>query len=161
MIDYLLYNNYFWLYIIVVESPGKWDTMPKGVACHIVDLDPKSTEYSEVKSKFVTSMGPLKILQNPPSSHGMVTKMSMAPYGQWSQIIKIERIQNPFLHAQYVAKKKTMDQHNPSNIVNERELFHGCPGDVVEKISHHGFNRSFAGKNGTYVAMYVTSNKLY
>ena len=140
-----------------MESPGKWDTMPKGVACHIVALDPKSTEYSEVKSKFETSMGPLKMQQNPPSSRGMAANIAMAQYmyagQQWSQIIKIERIQNPFLHAQYVAKKKTMDQHNPSNIVNERELFHGCPGDVAEKISHHGFNRSFAGKNGTYVAM--------
>ena len=109
-----------------MESPGKWDTMPKGVACHIVDLDPKSTEYSEVKSKFEKSMGPLKMQQNPPSSCGMFANIGIAQYtGQWNQIIKIERIQNPFLHAQYVAKKKTMDQHNPSNIVNERELFHG------------------------------------
>ena len=142
-----------------MESPGKWDTMPKGVVCHIVALDPKSTEYREVKSKFETSMGPLKMQRNPPSSHNMVANFGITQYtGQWSHIIKIEQIQNPFLHAQYVAKKKTMDQHNPSNLVNERELFHGCPGDVAEKISHHGFNRSFAGKNGTYVAMYVTNS---
>ena len=121
-----------------MENPGKWDTMPKRVACHVVALDPKSTEYSEVKTKFEATMAPLNIQQHQPQYSR-----------QWSNIIKAERIQNPFLHAQYVAKKKTMDQHNPSTIVNERELFHGCPGDVAEKICHHGFNRSFAGKNGT------------
>ena len=132
-----------------MESPGKWDSMPKGVACHVVALDPKSTEYSEVKTKFEATMAPLTIQQHQPPSHGMVNIGFPQYSGQWSHIIKVERIQNPFLHAQYVAKKKTMDQYNPSTIVNERELFHGCPGDVAEKICHHGFNRSFAGKNGT------------
>ena len=124
-----------------MESPGKWDTMPKGVACHVVALDPKSTEYGEVKSKFEKTITPQHHISS------LHTKLVYPTSGQY-QIIKIERIQNPFLYAQYVAKKKTMDQHNPSTIVNERKLFHGCPGDVVEKISHHGFNRSFAGKNG-------------
>ena len=132
--------------------------MPTGVACHIVCLDPKSTEYGEVKSKFKKTMASsLNVLQ---PVH--VTVSMIQPYSkQYSRIIKIERIQNSFLHAQYIAKKKTMDKHNPSNIVNERELFHGCPGDVAEKISHHGFNRSFAGKNGIalYVHTYVLMQK--
>ena len=144
-------------YITVVESPAKWNTMPAGVVCHRVDLDPKSTEYGEVKSKFEMTMASLNINQHQSVSRHVhvVTRAGFQQAyqysGQWSQIIKIERIQNPFLHAQYVAKKKTMDTHNPSSITNEKELFHGCPGDVAEKISHHGFNRSFAGKNGTYV----------
>ena len=114
--------------------------MPQGATCHVVALDPEATEYDEVERKFETTMSSSKIKQQQPSSHNTG--------GQWSKIVKIERIQNPFLYAQYVAKKKTMDQHNPPNVVNERELFHGCPGDVAEKICHHGFNRSFAGKNG-------------
>ena len=144
-------------YITIVDSPARWDTMPAGVVCHIVDLDPKSTEYGEVKSKFEMTMASLSINQRPSLSRGMIMKVGIQQAyqytGQYNQIIKIERIQNPFLHAQYVAKKKTMDKHNPSSITNERELFHGCPGDVAEKISHQGFNRSFAGKNGivTYV----------
>ena len=116
--------------------------MPKGIACHVVALDPKSTEYGEVKSKFEKTITPQQHVSP------LHTMLAYPPSGQHYQIIKIERIQNPFLYAQYVAKKKTMDQHNPSGIMNERELFHGCPGDVVEKIGHHGFNRSFAGKNG-------------
>jgi len=125
--------------------------MPQGVACHVVTLDPKSTEYSEVKTEFEKTMASSKMQQpQPPQSLHIKAKYLQYP-SQWSQVIKIERIQNPFLHAQYVAKKKTMHQHNPQNTVNERELFHGCPGDVADKISHHGFNRSFAGKNGMYI----------
>lgn len=138
-----------------MESPAKWDSMPQGVACHAVTLDPKSAEYSEVKTEFEKTMAVLKIQQQPPQPshgtnilHGYRIATSAVYSGQWSQIVKIERIQNPFLHAQYVAKKKTMNQHNPHNTVNEKVLFHGCPGDVADKISHHGFNRSFAGKNG-------------
>ena len=134
-------------YVDAVESPGKWDPMPQGVACHVVALNPNTPEYNEVKSKFEMTMA----LSQPPSLH--VVKAVAPSYPQYSvnqynQILKIERIQNPFLHAQYIAKKKTMDKHNPSNTMNERELFHGCPGDVAEKINHHGFNRSFPGKNG-------------
>ena len=136
-----------------MEKPAKWDTIPQGVACHMVALNPNSTEYSEVEKKFVVTMAPLKIQQHPSPSHSKPPSFPLQysgqwSQGQWSQIIKIERIQNPSLHGQYVVKKKTMDQHNPSTIVNERELFHGCPGDVADKISHHGFNRSFAGRNG-------------
>ena len=131
------------MYVIVAENPGKWDPMPKGVACHVVTLNPNTTEYNEVKSKFERTMASSNV-QQPSPPHAVLLQYS----NQWSQIIKIKRIQNPFLYAQYVAKKKTMDQHNSSTTKNERELFHGCPGDVAEKIGHHGFNRSFAGKNG-------------
>ena len=143
--------------INVAEHPGKWDPMPQGVVCHVVTLDHKTTEYGEVKKKFEMTMQG-QISSGPPlqkSLHGIVgPPVAYAQYsGQYNQIIKIERIQNPFLHGQYVARKKTMDQQNPSGMMNERELFHGCPGDVVAKISHQGFNRSFAGKNGMYITI--------
>ena len=82
-------------------------------------------------------------------SHRILSAMSLPQYsGQYNKIVKIERIQNPFLYAQYIAKKKTMDEYNPPNTMNERELFYGCPGNVAQKTNCHGFNRSFAGKNG-------------
>ena len=141
--------NILYCYVNVVESPGKWDPMPQGVACHVVDLSPKTAEYSEVKSKFEKTMTSLQHPSPVHPSHSILSMKNPQYSGhQYNQIVKIERIQNPFLHAQYVAKKKTMDKHNASNTVNERELFHGCPGDVAQKIGHHGFNRSFAGKNG-------------
>ena len=147
----------YW-YVNVVESPRKWDPMPQGVACHAVALQPNTAEYDEVKSKFEKTMPSLQHKSSVHPSHSMAIIMpsQYSGHGQYNQIVKIERIQNPFLHAQYVAKKKTMDKHNPSNITNERELFHGCPEDVVEKISHHGFNRSFAGKNGMQLASYIS-----
>lgn len=138
--------------------PGKWDTMLKGQPCDMVPLKAGTPEYDEVKSKFEKTMASSKtqpahstnVVHTVP--FGKVTSPTGYPqHSQWSHIVKIERVQNPFLHAQYVAKKKSMDQQNPSNIKNERELFHGCPGDVALKISHQGFNRSFAGKNGKYV----------
>ena len=138
-------------YVNVVESPGKWDPMPNGVVCHVVALTPNTPEYNEVKSKFEKTMLSLQHTTPVYPLHSKAAVMSQYS-GQYNQIVKIERIQNPFLHGQYVAKKKTMDKHNPSNTTNERELFHGCPGDVAEKISHHGFNRSFAGKNGMQLA---------
>ena len=41
-----------------------------------------------------------------------------------------------------MGKKKAMDLHNLKVQQNERRLFHGCPKDVAEKISHLEFNRS-------------------
>ena len=109
-------------YVIVVENPGNWDPMPQDVVCHVVALNSSTPEYDKVKDKFEIIMKKHKI-------------------------VKIERIQHPFLHAQYVTWKKKMNLQNPLTM-NERELFHGCPGDVAVKIIHQGFNRSFAGKNG-------------
>ena len=69
--------------------------------------------------------------------------------GQASQgrIVKIERIQNSKLYAQYTARKKTMDRANVGH-QNERQLFHGCSDSVIDAINHGGFNRSYAGQHG-------------
>ena len=95
-------------------------------------LGSKDEEYINVKKGFESSIGGAKIT-----------------------IIKIERIQNPTLYAQYAARKKLMDRTNPPGTVNERRLYHGCGGDVVQSIIYGGFNRSYAGKNGTNVTNIV------
>ena len=97
--------------------------MPKEVMCTLVELNPRSQEYITVKTKFEES-----------TRHG--------------QIVKIERIQNTVLYSQYMARKRTMEMKNPPGTTNEVGLFHGCPRNVADKISHQGYNRSFAGKNG-------------
>jgi len=123
------------------ECPPYWDKMSQGDTCSLITLKTTDQEYADVQTKFEASLV---------SSHGSVYKTAMySGYSrQYSKIVKIERVQNIVLYAQYVARKKTMDQQNPQNINNEIELFHGCPKDVADKISHQGFNRSFAGKNG-------------
>ena len=101
--------------------------MPPKTTCLMVTLDVNGSEYTAVKQYFEQTMS------------------------QAHQIVKIERIQNTVLYKQYMVKKNAIEQRNPMNKENERKLFHGCSGDVTEKICHQGFNRSFAGRNGKYI----------
>lgn len=106
--------------------------MPPNSSLHIVLVDSKSSEYTGVKQKFDLTM-----------------------QGYYNQIIKIERIQNPALYLQFIGRKKEMDKHNPKGHQNERSLFHGTSVDTCPKINQNGFNRSFAGKNGTVIMILV------
>ncbi|XP_073490626.1 protein mono-ADP-ribosyltransferase PARP14-like isoform X2 [Aquarana catesbeiana] len=45
-------------------------------------------------------------------------------------------------------KKQNIDSKNGST-TNEKELFHGTDFDSIQHVNHNGFNRSYAGKNGT------------
>lgn len=115
--------------------------MAENSSCVLVALDPSDREYVYVKSRIDHS---LIADATQPASHA----------GYYRKIIKIERIQNTVLYAQFVARKKSMNQKNSVEVVNELELFHGCPKDVAYKISYQGFNRSFAGRNGTHSMYY-------
>lgn len=109
----------------LAEFPSTWGKYDdKNPQTKLVAIDTKDQEYVDIKNAFESTAG------------GKRT------------IIKIERVQNPTLYAQYAARKKLMDQTNPPGTVNERRLYHGCGGDVVQNIIHGGFNRSYAGKNG-------------
>ena len=107
------------------------DGSGKDIMCHVVDLQQSDPEYQEVHTAFTSTMPPVG------SAGGDI----------WKCLVKIQRIQNPALYAQYAGRKKIMEKENP-RIQNERQLFHGCKGDVVKNIYHQGFNRSFAGANG-------------
>ena len=90
-------------------------------------MDVNSDEFSSVKKSF----------------------QDTCPSPQTYQIIKIERVQNPVLYRQYMVQ----NEHGSKNptIQNERNLFHGCSGNVTKltkDISHKGFDRSFAGLHG-------------
>ena len=118
--------------LISVEFPLTWDKYNDNPQTKIVSLHPMDKEYIDVKKGFETTIGGRR------------------------RIVKMERIQNPTLHAQYAARKKLMDQTNPPNTVNERRLYHGCDGDAVQHIIHHGFNRSYAGKYGKNIVNHLT-----
>ena len=123
------------------ERPDDWDPMPTDpltgteIPYMLVDVPPGSMKYTEVENQFSTTMGPF----------GSLIRGVQRPY---CGIVKIERIQNPVLYGQYIARKKAMVKANPSSVENERCLFHGCPGDVTRNINSTGFNRSYCGKNG-------------
>ena len=113
----------------------------KEVQLRKVELSPECEEYVEVSDAFAQTMGSPVSFDIPGMS---------SPY---QGILKIERIQNPSQYRQYMARKKIMQKANPQECVNERLLFHGCPGNVVSKIAMQGLNRSFAfgEKSGTFV----------
>ena len=121
-------KQYFYALSFLDEFPSTWGKYDKNPQIKVVPLDPKAKEYIDVKNGFDLTIG-----------------------GSNRTIVKIERIQNPTLYAQYAARKKLMDQTNPPGTMNERRLYHGCGGDVVQNIIHGGFNRSYAGKNGTNI----------
>ena len=94
---------------------------------HLVSLTPGCPEYGRVEDRFTATM--------------MVGT-------SFSQIVSIERMQNPVLFGQYFARRKEMDKHNPKAVKNERWLFHGTDAKACPKINTQGFNRMFRGKNG-------------
>ncbi|KAK3755409.1 hypothetical protein QZH41_016615 [Actinostola sp. cb2023] len=108
-----------------IPLPSHWEPQPRNAdgkekVLHLVPLDPvkHQQEYDSVKNA-ITKTSPINI-------------------------VNIERIQNPEVHQAYMVKKQKMDEKNGSN---EKKLFHGTPVDICNQINHHGFNRSYCGKN--------------
>ena len=136
------------------EHPSYWDPMPKDpgtgkeVECHVVKLSSRSKEYKDIAAQFNRTMvgGVQPIVA--PLTLGTVG-VGRANQGR---ILKIERIQNTKLYAQYIARKKVMDKANAGH-QNERQLFHGCSYNAVDAINHGGFNRSYAGQHGECMAI--------
>ena len=132
----------------------------KEVALHCVDLTPGSKEYNKVLQEFNKTMAPAPkrstfVLPSPafvqPFTRVTPLYQPASNTVYYNTIVKIQRIQNPMLYSQYIAKKKDMEKHNPPGHRNERRLFHGTPADVCPKINQQGFNRSFAGRNGEII----------
>ncbi|XP_045858583.1 protein mono-ADP-ribosyltransferase PARP15 isoform X2 [Meles meles] len=101
--------------------PEHWADMNQQLSC-VIELLPGQSEYDTVKDKFSETC---------PSY----------------EIEKIERIQNVCIWQSYQIKKNHMDMKN-GHTDNERILFHGTDADSVPYVNEHGFNRSYAGKNG-------------
>ncbi|XP_055737967.1 protein mono-ADP-ribosyltransferase PARP14-like isoform X1 [Salvelinus fontinalis] len=120
--------------------PQHWDAMPANTSCHSCLIQPGSPEHNEVLNLFQATCGNI--------------------------VLKIERIQNPSLWRNLQIKKDEMELRN-GHKNNEKRLFHGMCHTTINHINHHGFNRSYAGKNaamygkGTYFAVaasYSASN---
>ncbi|XP_053407776.1 protein mono-ADP-ribosyltransferase PARP14-like isoform X2 [Mercenaria mercenaria] len=78
-----------------------------------------------------------------------VSQQCVASAGAGFTVVKVERVQNKTLWAQYQAKKKQLDDQNPPNTTNERLLWHGTAVETVDFINEFGFNRSYCGRNAT------------
>ncbi|XP_077623860.1 protein mono-ADP-ribosyltransferase PARP15 [Crocuta crocuta] len=101
--------------------PEHWTDMNQQRSC-VVELQPGQSEYDTVKDK-------------------------VSEVCHLYKIEKIERIQNVCLWESYQLKKTQMDIKN-GHSDNEKVLFHGTDADSVAYVNEHGFNRSYAGKNG-------------
>uniref|UniRef100_A0A3P8ULH8 TCDD inducible poly(ADP-ribose) polymerase n=1 Tax=Cynoglossus semilaevis TaxID=244447 RepID=A0A3P8ULH8_CYNSE len=67
------------------------------------------------------------------------------------RIIKILRVQNPFLWEKYKRKKEYMSRRlsEMDRLLCERHLFHGTSADVVDGICKHNFDPRVCGKHAT------------
>jgi hypothetical protein len=71
--------------------------------------------------------------------------------GKYTQIIRIERIQNERWYMQYLVHHA--DFKRRLNIDTERRLYHGCSEQTANSIIEDGFNRSFAGVHGKFTSL--------
>ncbi|XP_029027223.1 protein mono-ADP-ribosyltransferase TIPARP [Betta splendens] len=67
------------------------------------------------------------------------------------RIMKILRVQNPFLWEKYKRKKEYMSRRlsELDRVLSERHLFHGTSADVVDGICKHNFDPRVCGKHAT------------
>jgi len=78
----------------------------------------------------------------------ILTDFHQTMNGEYTRIIKIERIQNERWYTQYLAHRRDFKKHH--NKDTEKHLYHGCPETAANLIIEDCFNRSFAGVNGTH-----------
>ena len=156
-----MYSRCIMSFFLCLETPKEWVKMPinpitvKEEIVHIVDLDSKSQEYQDIQQRFNASMRSVNTQQRIKlaSIRAVHTAAPVLPYisslgRNYSSIIKIQRIQNPTLYSQYIARRNKMDKLNPQGCQNERQLFHGTKPINCPTINHGGFNRSYCGQNG-------------
>ncbi|CAF3327022.1 unnamed protein product [Rotaria socialis] len=81
--------------------------------------------------------------------------------GKYTDIIKIERIQNERGYLQYLVHSK--DFLKRLKVDTEKRLYHGCPEQAANAIIVEGFNRSYAGEHGTLYGfgVYFSSDAAY
>ena len=121
-----------------MDTPTHWDKMPLGIdrkeePFHLACLSIGSVEYNKVRNELM-----------------------LASRNSIREILTIHRVQNPQLYKSYMIRKQDMDIRNGSH-QNERSLFHGTTEEASKAINHHGFNRSYAGKNGNLI--FIGQNK--
>ncbi|XP_034712923.1 protein mono-ADP-ribosyltransferase PARP14-like isoform X2 [Etheostoma cragini] len=104
------------------EMPTQWEPM-NGEVLKKVELHPSSLEYQDVANGFLKT----------------------ANYN----ILKIERVQNLYLWNAYSVFKQRLNAKNGPADLGEKSLYHGTSAQSCNCIEKNGFDRSYAGVNGT------------
>lgn len=112
-----------------MSLPSTWAVMP---------LSPVGRERSVCT---------IPLLPNSKEFQDVRETMRRSDANKISSVKSISRVQNPQLYRAFMLKKSSMDKIR-GNGGTEMQLFHGTTRASCNEINHHGFNRSFAGKNG-------------
>ncbi|CAF3706936.1 unnamed protein product [Rotaria sordida] len=83
----------------------------------------------------------------------IVTNFNLPMKGKYTQIIRIERIQNERWYIQYLAHSRNFKKYLDKD--TEKCLYHGCSEEAANAIMKSCFNRSFAGVNGKFMSHLV------
>jgi len=119
-----------------LDPPDYWGDVKDPLTAEFFRLDPRNTqtraEYKRVEDAFLLTLDRANF-----------------------RIHSIDRVQNISLWQSYSVKKsqicaREQDEKQALRKYVRCWLFHGCPGDIVAKITQQGFNRSFCGKNATF-----------
>ena len=91
----------------------------------------------------------------------IIDPFDQAMQGNYTEIVRLERIQSERWYMQYVAHRKEFKRR--LGIDTEKRLYHGCMLHSVDPIINDCFNRSYAGVNGTAygVGVYFSSRATY
>ncbi|XP_078587610.1 protein mono-ADP-ribosyltransferase PARP14-like [Branchiostoma floridae x Branchiostoma japonicum] len=119
-----------------IPIPGRWDPQPmdprtgKPKLCHLVTLDPLSTEFLSVQDKLCSSLG-----------------------GTRAIVLRIERVQNQLLWMEYSVQRGRTNGNSPARYIStwqsaraeETELWYGTSAEACQMICLHGFNSHVTG----------------
>lgn len=104
--------------------PSNWSSMLSNAHCERVSLSCSSEEFKDVEKLFKGTM-----------KHSV-------------KILKIERVQNPFMWEKYQRKKENM-LVSKKTFINEKRLFPGTSPSAVGSICKENFDWRLHGKNAT------------
>lgn len=98
------------------DLPSHWESMQQDERCRRVTLLPSSEEYKKIDTLFKSQ-------------------------GASQNILKIERVQNPYVYRAFQNKVQEMKvTYKNDSSVNIRQLFHGTTPDIVPKICDENFD---------------------
>jgi poly [ADP-ribose] polymerase 7/11/12/13 len=109
---------------VVLQHPlaAHWDPMPSNCAFIRADVQEYTQEYNKVQHLF------------------------KATTQKQFKVVKIERVQNPYLLGCYQLKKNEMECL-PGNCVTESRVFHGTQQSHVQNICENNFNWRLHGES--------------
>lgn len=111
-----------------IMLPATWKGMKVSDKTQVVKLSPNDPEYIKVSRKLALSV---------------------------TQIVSIDRIQNPTLYTQYVGKKRQMELINVGGRPVEQQLWHGTrTRQAVDNIIQKGFDRNYNSGSAHGVGVY-------